>query len=1020
MGKYAKKMKDRWLVWIMAFAMVLTGIALPENLAKVEAGEVTLSADQLSAVNAAMEANTAGNDYIKDVRFGIPDVAQSKNAITSNGVKSLEVKVTVTDYSSGNAPSAMLYVQPGQDGGWQWNATDGKSITKNQQITLNYNFSDMDWNGGTTMGNMVLRFAGSSAGTISYQVDSAKLITETGTSGSGSSGSDNTTGGSAGGNATAEQLTGVSATVNTLSDKGNGEWSEYNLTIANNTDEEVANFIIRIPVSGQVQNFQFWNCNASYSDGYILIRHSVPVAANSTYTYGSDDKFGFSGGGVLGTPEILVDDGTYTSSSALNYELTGQKKDIAFEDTPYGKHGKLSLKEVDGYDAPVIVDENGTPFQLRGASTHGIHWNEMTPYVNKDAFQSLRDEWGVNMVRLVSYVTQGGYTEGSGALLDTKIQEGVEYATELGMYVIIDWHIHAENPHNTKSQAETFFQTYASKYKDYDNVIFEICNEPTGVEWYNGSGGDLYSYCKDICNIIRNAGSNALIVCGTNTWSQDVDDVVKKPLKDDGFQNILYTFHFYAATHYGDKMDKVRKAISDGTPIFVTEFGICSADGNGNFDTANADEWIALLDANNISYACWSLCNKAEAASYLSTGCSKTSGGWVESDLATTGIWLVNTYRAHQDREQGVDTSKGEDSGQEGSGNQGTGTGQEGSGNQGTGTGQEGSGNQGTGTGQEGSGNQGTGTGQEGSGNQGTGTGQEGSGNQGTGTGQEGSGNQGTGTGQEGSGNQGTGTGQEGSGNQGTGTGQNSNGSQNGDAVNPGGSGNGTVVIGNKVIITDKDQAVEHAWSGVMASVAEQSILSQKSDKDIAGSTYGKLSMRAAKATKKSIKLKWNRVSGATGYVVYGNRCGSKNQFKKLATVKSTNWTQKKLKKGTYYKYVVVAYQTVSGHDVALSISKTIHAATAGGKKGNAKKIKVNKANIKLKKGKKFRIKAKQIAASKKTKIAKHRAIAFESSNCNIADVTAKGVIKAKKKGSCTIYVYAQNGISKKVKVTVK
>ena len=187
-------------------------------------------------------------------------------------------------------------------------------------------------------------------------------------------------------------------------------------------------------------------------------------------------------------------------------------------------------------------------------------------------------------------------------------------------------------------------------------MIFEICNEPTGVQWYTG-GNDLYSYCKDIAGIIRDCGSKALIVCGTNNWSQDVEDVAKKPLKDDGFKDIMYTFHFYSGTHYEDKRQKVRTAVAAGTPIFVTEFGICDASGNGGYDTANADEWIEFLDSMNISYACWSFCNKGESASYLKTSCNKTTGGFEESDLTTTGIWLVNTYRAHQDAEEGTDTT---------------------------------------------------------------------------------------------------------------------------------------------------------------------------------------------------------------------------------------------------------------------------------------------------------------------------------------------------------------------------
>lgn len=457
----------------------------------------------------------------------------------------------------------------------------------------------------------------------------------------------------------------TSGTVTAVISKnwGNSDWAEYNYSVTNGTESAISGIHIKVPYSGTVNNLQSWNCSVIQSDGYIVISHSAVLAAGQTYScIGSDSiKFGFAGGASFGTPVVEFvygEDGGGTSSGKLKYELTGTRKDLAPADTPFGKHGKLKLAEVDGYAAPVIVDKNGKTFQLRGASTHGMHWNEMYPYVNKESFQSLRDEWGVNMVRLVSYVTQGGYTEGSQDLLDTKIQEGVDAATELGMYVIIDWHIHAENPHDTQSGAEAFFQKYATMYKDYDNVIFEICNEPTGVVWYNGSGSDLYSYCKDIVQIIRDCGSDALIVCGTNTWSQDVDEVAAKPLKDDGFENVLYSFHFYSGSHYDDKRNKVKTAVAAGTPVFVTEFGICDASGNGNFDTANADAWIELLDGYNISYACWSLCNKNESASYFNPSCTKTMGGWVESDLATTGIWLVNTYRAHSDAESGDNTSK--------------------------------------------------------------------------------------------------------------------------------------------------------------------------------------------------------------------------------------------------------------------------------------------------------------------------------------------------------------------------
>lgn len=167
----------------------------------------------------------------------------------------------------------------------------------------------------------------------------------------------------------------------------------------------------------------------------------------------------------------------------LAYQVTGKTTNLAASDTPYGKHGKLSVGTTDGLSAPTILDEHGMPFQLRGASTHGLQW--FGQYVNKAAFQSLRDEWGLNMVRLAVYPREGGYLQGLQAQMDKTIEQGVQAATDLGMYVIIDWHVLNYNPNGDVAQAESFFKSYAAKYKSYGNVIFEVCNEPTGTPWYD-------------------------------------------------------------------------------------------------------------------------------------------------------------------------------------------------------------------------------------------------------------------------------------------------------------------------------------------------------------------------------------------------------------------------------------------------------------------------------------------------------------------------------------------------------
>ena len=189
-------------------------------------------------------------------------------------------------------------------------------------------------------------------------------------------------------------------------------------------------------------------------------------------------------------------------------------------------------------------------------------------------------------------------------------------------------------------------------------------------------------------------------------------------------------------------------------------------------------------------------------------------------------------------------------------------------------------------------------------------------------------------------------------------------------------------------------------------------------DNDAKGSTFGLLQARAQKQTTNTVKLKWNKVAGADGYLIYGNQCGKGKRYKKLKDVTKTSFTQKKLKKGTYYKYMVLAYKNVGNTKVTIAASKTIHAVTKGGKYGVAKKVTVNKSKVSLKVGNTFKLKAKEIKADKPIK--NHRKIAYESSDNSIVTVSKNGKITAVNAGNCYVYVYAQNGIYKKVKVTVK
>lgn len=655
-------MTKKWrrvYAWVLTVAMVLSMANLPITIAKAASTQnLTVKS---GATSVTIAKNEYGDDYIGDMFFNIPDALKTKSAISSNKVTSMTVKITIKSFTQGSGAKAQAFIfaQPDASGNWNWNQSSTAELVTGSQLTLTYSFADMDWKGGTTLGNLGVRFANAADGsTVSYSVDSAVInMADSGSSAtskpSSATSKPNSTA-SAGGNVSADQI----AITRSVGSGTNDYYAEYSFSITNNSSETVRGIQILIPTSGSVDVGYVEGFSAVYDAalGGVVAYYSTEIAAGATVS-SSSNKVGFGKQPSITVGEsnvIAVNCAGPSTGDELNYELTG-RKDVAYADTPVGRHGKLSVQKVDGYTAPIMVDQNGVPTQLRGASTHGMHW--FPQYVNQNAFQTLRDDWGINMVRLVCYPRDGGsvgYLTGGDSTkqqLDTLIQNGVDYATKLGMYALVDWHVHAYNPNEYLKEAKTFFTKYATMYKDHDNVLYEICNEPTGTNWYSGNGKDLYTYCSEVIKTIRAIDPDAIIICGTNTWSQDVDQVAAKPMKALGYENIMYTCHFYSATHGENLMKKVRLATKDGTPIFVTEFGICSADGNGSYDPESADRWIALLDELNISFACWSYSNCNEKSAYFKSSCSNAGGDWTADDLTTTGKWLINTCRAHEEKE---------------------------------------------------------------------------------------------------------------------------------------------------------------------------------------------------------------------------------------------------------------------------------------------------------------------------------------------------------------------------------
>ena len=383
---------------------------------------------------------------------------------------------------------------------------------------------------------------------------------------------------------------------------------------------------------------------------------SAETHADTTEETGGEQTMGSAESVETVKTEEIADGASVSPSVA-----TEQGKNLAGKsDTEsHGKQDSSKAEQATSKDEPItpesagalhvegarLLDGNGNPVQLRGLSTHGLAW--FPDYVNEECFRQFREEWNVNVIRLALYTAEsGGYcTDGNRENLKTLVRNGVEYATNQDMYVIIDWHILSDNNPNTYlEEAEKFFDEMSGEYKDYDNVIYEICNEPNG----GTSWSDIKSYAVPVIETIRANDDDGIILVGTPNWSQGVDQAVADPIT--GYDNIMYTLHFYAATHTDWLRDNMKSAIADGLPVFVSEYGICDASGNGAIDEYQAEQWIKAMDEYGVSYVAWNISNKNETSAILNSSCNKVSG-FSESDLSASGKWLYHMLTGKGDVE---------------------------------------------------------------------------------------------------------------------------------------------------------------------------------------------------------------------------------------------------------------------------------------------------------------------------------------------------------------------------------
>jgi endoglucanase len=315
--------------------------------------------------------------------------------------------------------------------------------------------------------------------------------------------------------------------------------------------------------------------------------------------------------------------------------------------SPVALHGQLrvvsapgvvtALDSIDGGGAMAggaavgvaqLVDQNGAPVQLKGASSDWLNW-ENRPYAeSKAGLQFMRDHWKLSVIRASMGTEQSGGYLGSPESMKKAVESIVRHAIDLGVYVLVDWH--TEKAVAQQSASIAFFTEMAKTYGAYPNVIWEPYNEPNGVSW-----DQIKAYHQAVVDAIRSVDADNPIVLGTPNYSQRVDVAAADPVTG---TNLLYTLHWYSCTHGQPFRDVGDKAIAAGAALFVTEYGATFADGGvaSNHDYVCEDEsnlWFAWMAAHNISGVAWKL-DQCEDSSCILTASAGLDGNWTDDKLS--------------------------------------------------------------------------------------------------------------------------------------------------------------------------------------------------------------------------------------------------------------------------------------------------------------------------------------------------------------------------------------------------
>ncbi|HWS37448.1 MAG TPA: cellulase family glycosylhydrolase [Actinoplanes sp.] len=405
------------------------------------------------------------------------------------------------------------------------------------------------------------------------------------------------------------------------------------VTVTNDRPAAISTWKVELTLPAGTTVGQAWNATLAGTGGTYTF---TPAGWNATIPAGGTTSFGFIATGTGRPTACLINGQSCGGTTTPSPSPSSPSPSPSATGTPVEVNGQLKVC------GTKLCNESGQPVQLKGMSTHGIQW---FPGCYTDAALNwLAGDWNADLLRISMYVQEQGY-ETDPAGFTAKVNALVEEATERGMYALIDFHILTPgDPAFNLERAKTFFAQVSARHANKKNVIYEIANEPNGVSW-----AQIKNYAEQVIPVIRANDPDGVVIVGTRAWSSlglseggNSTEVVNNPVSA---ANIMYAFHFYAASHKDNYRAEVERAAA-ALPLFVTEFGTVTYTGDGAVDTASTNAWLDLLDRLKIGYANWTFSDASEGSAALKPGTCAAGAFGGTSVLTESGALLRNRLRA--------------------------------------------------------------------------------------------------------------------------------------------------------------------------------------------------------------------------------------------------------------------------------------------------------------------------------------------------------------------------------------